>query len=68
MAKEVALKLFETSPALRPPQGIYELAEQLGVKVRGSIYTHYHFDHCGGDVHPMFTQVAPADPVYLGCV
>ena len=17
------------------------------------VYTHYHFDHCGGDVHPM---------------
>jgi len=28
--------------------GILGLAEQLGVKMRGSIYTHFHFDHCGG--------------------
>merc|ERR1712008_271151 len=28
--------------------GILDLAEQLGVKMRGSIYTHFHFDHCGG--------------------
>lgn len=35
--------------------GMYELASQLGVEVRGCIYTHYHFDHCGGDVHPSIT-------------
>eukprot|EP00405_Crypthecodinium_cohnii_P023666 CAMPEP_0206496378 /NCGR_PEP_ID=MMETSP0324_2-20121206/49347_1 /ASSEMBLY_ACC=CAM_ASM_000836 /TAXON_ID=2866 /ORGANISM="Crypthecodinium cohnii, Strain Seligo" /LENGTH=342 /DNA_ID=CAMNT_0053981331 /DNA_START=92 /DNA_END=1120 /DNA_ORIENTATION=- len=28
--------------------GIYELAEQLGVRIRGAVYTHFHFDHCGG--------------------
>lgn len=31
-------------------KGIYDLASQLGVKIRGAIYTHYHFDHCGGEV------------------
>lgn len=36
-------------------KGLYGLAEQLGVKILGSVYTHFHFDHCGGDVHPMFT-------------
>uniref|UniRef100_A0A7S1SD01 Metallo-beta-lactamase domain-containing protein n=1 Tax=Alexandrium catenella TaxID=2925 RepID=A0A7S1SD01_ALECA len=36
--------------------GLYKLADKLGVKVKGSIYTHYHFDHCGGEVNPMFTQ------------
>mmetsp|Transcript_83072 Transcript_83072/g.149884 ORF Transcript_83072/g.149884 Transcript_83072/m.149884 type:complete len:354 (-) Transcript_83072:33-1094(-) len=36
-------------------EGLYELAGKLGVKIRGCVYTHYHFDHCGGDVHPMFT-------------
>lgn len=34
--------------------GMYKLAERLGVKIRGSIYTHYHFDHCGGAVDPRF--------------
>mmetsp|Transcript_88697 Transcript_88697/g.259249 ORF Transcript_88697/g.259249 Transcript_88697/m.259249 type:complete len:361 (-) Transcript_88697:133-1215(-) len=36
--------------------GLYKLADRLGVKVKGSIYTHFHFDHCGGDVDPRFTQ------------
>ena len=21
--------------------------------IRSEVYTHFHFDHCGGDVHPM---------------
>lgn len=29
-------------------KGIFELAAQLGVTIKGSIYTHFHFDHCGG--------------------
>eukprot|EP00928_Gymnodinium_smaydae_P025657 TRINITY_DN20376_c0_g1_i1.p1 TRINITY_DN20376_c0_g1~~TRINITY_DN20376_c0_g1_i1.p1 ORF type:complete len:369 (-),score=29.18 TRINITY_DN20376_c0_g1_i1:56-1126(-) len=29
-------------------KGIFEVADQLGVTIKGSIYTHYHFDHCGG--------------------
>eukprot|EP00913_Durusdinium_trenchii_P015101 g14162.t1 len=43
-------------------QGLYDLAAELGVKILGCVYTHFHFDHCGGDVHPMFTggQKAPA--------
>ncbi|CAK9117018.1 unnamed protein product [Durusdinium trenchii] len=36
-------------------QGLYDLAAELGVKILGCVYTHFHFDHCGGDVHPMFT-------------
>eukprot|EP00927_Polykrikos_kofoidii_P022072 TRINITY_DN20697_c0_g1_i1.p1 TRINITY_DN20697_c0_g1~~TRINITY_DN20697_c0_g1_i1.p1 ORF type:complete len:366 (+),score=59.62 TRINITY_DN20697_c0_g1_i1:262-1359(+) len=36
--------------------GLYELADQLGVQIKGGIYTHFHFDHCGGDVNKMFTQ------------
>lgn len=36
--------------------GLYSLAAELGVKVRGCIYTHYHFDHCGGDMPPMFVR------------
>mmetsp|Transcript_75932 Transcript_75932/g.176107 ORF Transcript_75932/g.176107 Transcript_75932/m.176107 type:complete len:355 (-) Transcript_75932:240-1304(-) len=32
--------------------GIFKLAQLLGVTVKGSIYTHFHFDHCGGDVNP----------------
>lgn len=35
--------------------GIYALAEKLGVRVKGCVYTHFHFDHCGGDVHPSMT-------------
>jgi len=35
--------------------GVYAIADSLGVKILGGIYTHYHFDHAGGDVHPMFT-------------
>lgn len=34
--------------------GILALAEQLGVQVRGCIYTHFHFDHCGGHVDEAF--------------
>mmetsp|Transcript_83135 Transcript_83135/g.174040 ORF Transcript_83135/g.174040 Transcript_83135/m.174040 type:complete len:373 (+) Transcript_83135:183-1301(+) len=34
---------------------LYGLAKQLGVEVRGSIYTHFHFDHAGGTVDPRFT-------------
>lgn len=37
-------------------QGLYKLAEKLGVAITGAIYTHFHFDHCGGEVSPMFTQ------------
>ncbi|CAE6915856.1 FTSH1 [Symbiodinium sp. CCMP2456] len=36
-------------------EGLYKLAAELEVTIRGCVYTHYHFDHCGGDVHPMFT-------------
>lgn len=36
--------------------GLYKLADRLGVKVKGAIYTHFHFDHCGGAVDPRFTQ------------
>ena len=31
---------------------IYRLAAQLGVTVKGSIYTHFHIDHCGGEAGP----------------
>ena len=36
-------------------QGLFNLAAELGVKIRGCVYTHYHFDHCGGDVDPRLT-------------
>lgn len=36
-------------------EGLYGLAEQMNVRLRGAVYTHFHFDHCGGEVHPMFT-------------
>lgn len=35
--------------------GLYSIADQLGVKLRAAVYTHFHFDHCGGEVNPMFT-------------
>jgi len=38
---------------------LYELANALGVELRGSIYTHFHFDHCGGDVDPRMTGGKP---------
>lgn len=34
-------------------KGILDLVKQLEVRLRGCIYTHYHFDHCGGEVPPM---------------
>lgn len=30
--------------------GIYSLAQRLNVKIRGAVYTHFHFDHCGGKI------------------
>jgi len=44
-------------------QGMYALAKQLDVKVRGCIYTHFHFDHCGGDIPPMMTQGRQIPPL-----
>lgn len=44
-------------------QSIYRLADELGVKIKGSIYTHFHFDHCGGDVEPMFTGGRRVEPL-----
>lgn len=35
-------------------EGLFALAKQLDVEVRGCIYTHSHFDHCGGEVDPAF--------------
>jgi len=44
-------------------EGIFKLAKELGVTVRGCIYTHYHFDHCGGEVDPSFVgRPIPALP------
>jgi len=36
-------------------EGVYALADRLGVKIRGVVYTHFHFDHCGGHVPPEWT-------------
>eukprot|EP00667_Euglena_gracilis_P013920 EG_transcript_14405 len=35
--------------------GLYAFAKALGVDVVGCIYTHSHFDHCGGVVDPRMT-------------
>lgn len=35
-------------------EGIFALSKELGVQVKGCIYTHCHFDHCGGEVDPSF--------------
>jgi len=31
-------------------EGLYALADNLGVQIRGVVYTHSHFDHCGGKI------------------
>jgi len=36
--------------------GLYGLAKKMDVQLKGCIYTHNHFDHCGGDLPPMMTQ------------
>eukprot|EP00668_Euglena_longa_P011670 GGOE01014081.1.p1 GENE.GGOE01014081.1~~GGOE01014081.1.p1 ORF type:complete len:396 (-),score=59.06 GGOE01014081.1:174-1265(-) len=35
--------------------GLYKFADALGVNIVGGIYTHSHFDHCGGVVDRMMT-------------
>ncbi|CAK0911010.1 unnamed protein product [Prorocentrum cordatum] len=37
-------------------EGLYGLASALGVTIRGAIYTHGHFDHCGGELPPFMTR------------
>lgn len=37
-------------------EGLYGLAAGLGVTIRGCIYTHGHFDHCGGELPPSMTR------------
>eukprot|EP00401_Gymnodinium_catenatum_P066180 CAMPEP_0117540056 /NCGR_PEP_ID=MMETSP0784-20121206/43303_1 /TAXON_ID=39447 /ORGANISM="" /LENGTH=348 /DNA_ID=CAMNT_0005336701 /DNA_START=59 /DNA_END=1102 /DNA_ORIENTATION=- len=44
-------------------KGIFDLAAQLGVSIRGCIYTHYHFDHCGGSVPSMMTGGKQLQPL-----
>lgn len=36
--------------------GLYSLAKKMDVQLKGCIYTHNHFDHCGGEMPPMMTQ------------
>lgn len=43
--------------------GLYDLADSLGVQIRGSVYTHFHFDHCGGRLHPSVTGGRAVPPV-----
>mmetsp|Transcript_11910 Transcript_11910/g.21799 ORF Transcript_11910/g.21799 Transcript_11910/m.21799 type:complete len:377 (-) Transcript_11910:57-1187(-) len=40
---------------------VSDLATKLGIELQGSIYTHYHFDHCGGDVDPRLTGGKPVN-------
>lgn len=35
--------------------GLYRLTDALGVRIAGAVYTHSHFDHCGGKVNPALT-------------
>merc|ERR1719210_794384 len=43
--------------------GLYRLTERLGVRVRGCVYTHFHFDHCGGKIHPSLTGGRKVPPL-----
>lgn len=40
--------------------GIYALADKLGVAVKGSIYSHFHVDHCGGEAGVVTSMVGRA--------
>eukprot|EP00747_Dinoflagellata_sp_TGD_P129687 gnl/TRDRNA2_/TRDRNA2_174720_c2_seq9.p1 gnl/TRDRNA2_/TRDRNA2_174720_c2~~gnl/TRDRNA2_/TRDRNA2_174720_c2_seq9.p1 ORF type:complete len:365 (+),score=49.69 gnl/TRDRNA2_/TRDRNA2_174720_c2_seq9:126-1220(+) len=35
--------------------GLYSLAKKMDVQLKGCIYTHNHFDHCGGDLPRMMS-------------
>lgn len=43
--------------------GLYDLADRLGVEVRGAVYTHFHFDHCGGQIDPRMTGGRKVPPL-----